>query len=75
MDKQPHDVRSVRIPDDLYKMIQDRARKDGTTFSWVAYMFLQGYAIGAINLPVVDYTHVYDDTIEVTLKEKEDRIN
>jgi hypothetical protein len=49
-------VRSVRIPDDLWEMAKTRAKRDGVDMSKMMYLFIQCYATGIIDLPVITIT-------------------
>jgi len=60
-----NEVRSVRMPQELYDMGKKRAEKEGVTPSYVFYMLYQGYACGLIDLPTVTYSVVEPIHIEV----------
>jgi hypothetical protein len=46
-------ARSVRVSDDIWDKARARAEYDGVTVSHVAYLLLEGYAKGLLNLPQV----------------------
>lgn len=49
-------VRSVRVPDHIWKTARERAEEEGVTVNFVLGQMLEGYARGLLNLPTVTKT-------------------
>jgi|NGEPerStandDraft_6_1074524.scaffolds.fasta_scaffold169658_2 antitoxin component of RelBE/YafQ-DinJ toxin-antitoxin module len=52
-------VRSVRISDGVWAKAKARSEREGVTVSRVASLLIEGYADGALNLPVT--VLIYDN--------------
>jgi hypothetical protein len=46
-------VRSVRVGDELWEKLKRRAAYEGVTASNVLFAFVEGYAAGLVDMPVV----------------------
>jgi hypothetical protein len=47
-------VHSIRCTDDLWKAAKDRADQEGVTMNYVITEIMEGYALGAMDLPSVE---------------------
>lgn len=47
----PSNIRSVRVPDEAWTAAKERAQAEGVAMSYVVAQLVEGYSIGAFNMP------------------------